>query len=326
MRLIRPLALASTAVVVAALSACSPDAAGGAADDDGTTVVTVGTLKGQPHLYHPFLYQDLAPEGVEFEVVQFDTSPDIKNAVVSGNIDFGVAGVPSAVSGSAAGQDVVVVAAAADGGSGIIGREGLDGIESLAGLTVGYPQGSSQEILLRLTLEAAGMDADEDVELVNLPFSDMASALAAGRIDAFSSAELGPSTALQAGAVEVASPYDTPVGRVNIGLYTTGDLIESDPELVQQVVDTHIRATEQMADDTQAWADGVVAEFGIDQQVVDTAVQNIWPRWEIDDEYTAQVAALIEQMTALRQIDGEVDVDALIDPTFVEASGAGSTS
>jgi NitT/TauT family transport system substrate-binding protein len=325
-RLIRPLALASTALVVAALSACSPDAAGGAADDDGTTVVTVGTLKGQPHLYHPFLYQDLAPEGVEFEVVQFDTSPDIKNAVVSGNIDFGVAGVPSAVSGSAAGQDVVVVAAAADGGSGIIGREGLDGIESLAGLTVGYPQGSSQEILLRLTLEAAGMDADEDVELVNLPFSDMASALAAGRIDAFSSAELGPSTALQAGAVEVASPYDTPVGRVNIGLYTTGDLIESDPELVQQVVDTHIRATEQMADDTQAWADGVVAQFGIDQQVVDTAVQNIWPRWEIDDEYTAQVAALIEQMTALRQIDGEVDVDALIDPTFVEASEAGSTS
>ena len=44
--------------------------------------------------------------------------------------------MPSAISGSAAGQDVVVVAAAADGGSGIIGREGLTGIESLAGTTV----------------------------------------------------------------------------------------------------------------------------------------------------------------------------------------------
>ncbi|WP_206155765.1 ABC transporter substrate-binding protein [Cellulomonas taurus] len=325
MRLIRPLAIASAALVVA-LSACSPDSAGGSSEADGTTVVTVGTLKGQPHLYHPFLYQDLAPEGVEFEVVQFDTSPDIKNAVVSGNIDFGVAGVPSAISGSAAGQDVVVVAAAADGGSGIIGREGLTGIESLAGTTVGYPQGSSQEILLRLTLEQAGLDADQDVELVNLPFSDMAGALEAGRIDAFASAELGPSTALQAGAVEVASPYETPVGRVNIGLYTTGDLIESDPELVQKVVDTHVRATEQMAADTQAWADGVVAEFGIDQAVVDTAVQNIWPRWEIDDDYTAQVGALIEQMTALKQIDGEVDVDTLIDRTFVDATQAGSGS
>ncbi|WP_233571642.1 ABC transporter substrate-binding protein [Cellulomonas triticagri] len=316
---------ASALLAVAGLAACSPDSAGATpADEDGTTVVTVGTLKGQPHLYHPFLYADLAPEGVEFEVVQFDTSPDIKNAVVSGNIDFGVAGVPSAVSGSAAGQDVVVVAAAADGGSGIIGREGLDGIESLAGLTVGYPQGSSQEILLRLTLESAGLDADSDVELVNLPFSDMASALAAGRIDAFSSAELGPSTALQAGAVQVASPYDTPVGRVNIGLYTTGDLIEEDPDLVQQVVDTHIAATEQMAADPQAWADGVVAEFGIDQAVVETAIENIWPRWEIDAEYTEQVGALVEQMAALKQIDGEVDVEALLDTTFVDASTATS--
>lgn len=326
MRLTRTLAAASSVLVVAALAACSPDSAGSAAAaDDGTTVVTVGTLKGQPHLYHPFLYADLAPEGVEFEVVQFDTSPDIKNAVVSGTIDFGVAGVPSAVSGAAAGQDVVVVAAAADGGSGIIGREGLDGIESLAGLKVGYPQGSSQEILLRLTLEAAGLDADADVELVNLPFSDMAGALAAGRIDAFSSAELGPSTALQAGAVQVASPYDTPVGRVNIGLYTTGDLIEENPELVQQVVDTHIAATEQMAADTQAWADGVVAEFGIDQAVVDTAVQNIWPRWAIDSEYTDQVAALIEQMAALQQIQGDVDVATLLDPTFVQSSASATS-
>jgi NitT/TauT family transport system substrate-binding protein len=326
-RLTRRLATASSVLLVAGLAACSPDSAGSApAAEDGTTVVTVGTLKGQPHLYAPFLYEGLAPEGVEFEVVQFDTSPDIKNAVVSGNIDFGVAGVPSAVSGSAAGQDVVVVAAAADGGSGIIGREGLEGVESLAGQTVGYPQGSSQEILLRLTLEAAGMDADTDLELVNLPFSDMASALAAGRIDAFASAELGPSTALQAGAVQVASPYDTPVGRVNIGLYTTGTLIEEDPELVQQVVDTHVQATEQMAGDPQAWADGVVAEFGIDQAVVDTAVQNIWPRWEIDAEYESQVAALVEQMSALKQIDGDVDVSALLDTTFVEATEAGGAS
>ncbi len=327
MRLTRPLAAASSVLVVAGLAACSPDSAGAAGSgDDGTTVVTVGTLKGQPHLYAPFLYADAAPEGVEFEVVQFDTSPDIKNAVVSGSIDFGVAGVPSAVSGAAAGQDVVVVAAAADGGSGITGRVGLEGVESLAGLTVGYPQGSSQEILLRLTLEAAGMDADEDLELVNLPFSDMAGALEAGRIDAFASAELGPSTALQAGAVEVASPYDTPVGRVNIGLYTTGALIEEDPELVQQVVDAHVAATEQMAADPQAWADGVVAEFGIDQAVVDTAVQNIWPRWEIDAEYRSQVEALVEQMAALKQIDGEVDVETLLDTTFVDATEAGSGS
>jgi NitT/TauT family transport system substrate-binding protein len=309
-------ALATTMLAAASLTACSGDAT---ADADGNTIVKVGTLKGQPHLYAPYFYEENAPEGVTFEIVTFDTSPDIKNAVVSGSIDFGVAGVPSAISGASAGQDVVVVAAAADGGSGIIGKEGLEGVESLAGLKVGYPKGSSQEILLRMTLDQAGMDADSDVELVNLPFSDMASALAAGRIDAFSSAELGPSTALQSGAVQVASPYETPVGKVNIGLYTTGALIDEDPELVQDVVDAHIAATEHMADDPADWAAGVVDTFGIDAAVVDTAVTNIWPRWEIDAEYTDQVTALIGQMAGLKQIESEPDVATLIDTTFVDA-------
>lgn len=309
-------ALATTMLAAASLTACSGDAT---ADADGNTIVKVGTLKGQPHLYAPYFYEENAPEGVTFEIVTFDTSPDIKNAVVSGSIDFGVAGVPSAISGASAGQDVVVVAAAADGGSGIIGKAGLEGVESLAGLKVGYPKGSSQEILLRMTLDQAGMDADSDVELVNLPFSDMASALAAGRIDAFSSAELGPSTALQSGAVDVASPYETPVGKVNIGLYTTGALIEDDPDLVQDVVDAHIAATEHMADDPADWAAGVVETFGIDAAVVDTAVSNIWPRWEIDAEYTDQVTALIGQMAGLKQIETEPDVATLIDTTFVES-------
>lgn len=316
-------ALATTMLAVTALSACS---SGSAADSDGSTVVTVGTLKGQPHLYAPYFYEENAPEGVNFEVVTFDSSPDIKNAVVSGSIDFGVAGVPSAISGASAGQDVVVVAAAADGGSGIIGTPGLEGVESLEGLKVGYPKGSSQEILLRMTLEAAGMDADTDLELVNLPFSDMASALEAGRIDAFSSAELGPSTALQGDAVSVVSPYETPVGKVNIGLYTTGATIAEDPELVQDVVDTHIAATEHMVADPEDWAAGVVETFGIDQAVVETAITNIWPRWEIDTAYTDNVGALVEQMFALKQIESEPDVATLVDTTFVDAHAAAATS
>ena len=101
-------ALATTMLAAASLTACSGDAT---ADADGNTIVKVGTLKGQPHLYAPYFYEENAPEGVTFEIVTFDTSPDIKNAVVSGSIDCGVAGVPSAMSGASAGQDVVVVAA-----------------------------------------------------------------------------------------------------------------------------------------------------------------------------------------------------------------------
>lgn len=317
---------ATSILTLAALTAaggCSTDSAGAGEPDGTDEAVTVGTLKGQPHLFAPFLYDDLAPEGMQVEVVQFDTSPDIKNAVVSGTIDFGVTGVPSALSGVAAGQDVVVVAAAADGGSNIVGTPEVTSVEDLAGRTVGYPQGASQEILLRLTLEQHGVDID-DLELVNLPFSDMANALASGQIDAFSSAELGPSIAMQDGAHQIVSPYDTPVGKVNIGLVTTRRLIEADPELVQAVVDTHIRATDQMVAAPAEWSAAVVEQFGLDRAVVDTAIENIWPRWSLDAGYQAQVEALAEQMDALGYLDGSPRAEEVVDPTFVDASAARS--
>ena len=310
--------LAAAALLVTALTACG-SAEADAAAADGPTTIKVGTLKGQPHLFHPHLYADRATDGLTYEVVLFDTSPDIKNAVVSGAIDFGVTGVPSALSGAAAGQDVVVVAAAADGGSGIVGSADVTSVQDLVGRTVGFPQGSSQEILLRLTLEQNGIDID-DLKLVNLPFADMANALASGKIDAFSSAELGPSIALQAGAHQIVSPYETPVGKVNIGLVTTQRLIDEEPELVQSVVNTHVRATENLISDPEGWAAGVVEQYGLDAAVVATAIANIWPRWDLDDEYVAQVDALIGQMHALGYLESAPAAADVLDRTFVTAA------
>lgn len=312
----RLLALGLAVGLTAALSACSDEGSG---SDDGTTTVKVGTLKGQPHLYQPYFYDEFLPEDVEVEIVLFDTSPDIKNAVVSGAIDIGVAGVPAALSGIAAGQEIAVIASAADGGSGLVGDPDITSVQDLVGRTVGYPQGASQEILLRLTLAEHGVDID-DLELVNLPFSDMANALASGQIDAFSSAELGPSIAIQAGAHSIASPYETAVGKVNIGLFATRALISSDPELVQTVVDAHIQAVEHMTAETEEWAAGVVETFGLDRAVVDTAIANIWPRWSLDEEYQAQVEALASEMNALGYLPSAPAAADVFDTTFVEAS------
>lgn len=312
----KPLSLAVLATAAAALSACgsveaSPSESG---------VVKVGTLRAQPHLYTPYLYSDFAPEGLEYEIVLFDTSTDIKNAVVSGSVDFGVTGVPSALAGQSAGQDVRIIASSADGGTRIAGDTDIESVEDLKGKKIGYPMGASQEILLKLTLENNGIDPEIDVELVNLPFADMANAWESGQIDAMSSAEIGPSIAVQAGAHDIVSPYDTPVGRVNIGLITTGELIESDADLVQDVVDTHIQATEHLNEDTQAWVDGMVAEFDVDASVLETATENIWPRYSLDEEYQSQVHALAAEMVAFDQLESEPAEELVFDTTFVEAS------
>ncbi|MCI2237105.1 NrtA/SsuA/CpmA family ABC transporter substrate-binding protein [Paenibacillus sp. TRM 82003] len=309
-------AIAGLTVLVSACAA--PTSTTGAAQEEGT--VTVGTLRGQPHLYTPYFYEEFAPEGTDVEVVLFDSSTDIKNAVVSGAVDFGVAGAPSALAGVAAGQQVRVIASSADGGTGIVATPEVQSPEDLRGKRIGYPRGASQEILLKLALREQGIDPDADVELVNLPFSDMADAMATGQIDAFSSAELGPSIAKQAGAHDVLSPYESPVAKVNIVLMTAQGTIEDDPATVQDVVDAHIQATEHIEADRQDWVDGVVDTFGIDRAVVETSTQNIWPRWDLPQEYRDQVSALADEMVAFDQLPSQPDREAIFDTTFVDSS------
>lgn len=315
-RILRVAAL--VAAVALTMAACSSDDdAEGAAGTGDTVTIKVGTLKSQPHLFHPFFYEDFIADGYEIEIVLLDSSPDIKNATVSGAVDFGITGIPSSLSGTVAGEDVKIIASAADGGTGIVGNPDIENVADLAGRAVGFPQGASQEILLRLTLEEHGLTVD-DLDLVNLPFSDMAGALATGQIEAFSSAEIGPSIAKQAGAVEIVDPYNTPVGKVNIGLVSTERYTSANPEATRALVDAHIATVEFMNENHDAWAQAVVDEFGMDLAVVETAITNIWPRYSLEQAFLDQIEALATEMNSLGYLDAVPDMATAVDTSWVE--------
>lgn len=315
-RFLKQAVTVSSVCLALALTGCTGETSAQA--EEGETI-QIATLR-QPHLFAPYVYQDFVPEGTTIEVVPMTDSTAIKNAVVNGDMEFGVLGVPSILAGISQDEDIKVIASAADGGTGIVGSADIEGVEGLAGKKVGYVPGSSQEILLRQTLAQAGMDADTDIELVNIGFADMPDALERGDIDAFSSAEVGPSIAILNGAHSIVSPYETPIGKVNIGLATTGALIESDPELVQRIVDTHVQATNHLLEDKEAWASGVQANFSFDDEVLDQALDNIWLRTEIGEDYTNQVAELGGQMLELGTLEVEPDAEKIFDTTFIEAS------
>lgn len=316
----RRLLRAATLVVALTLplTACSSDDDAASADATSeTATIKVGTLKNQPHLFHPFFYEDFIADGYEIEIVLLDSSPDVKNAVVSGAVDFGITGIPSSLSGTVAGEDVKIIASAADGGTGIVGNPDIKGIADLAGRTVGFPQGASQEILLRLTLEQHGLTVD-DLDLVNLPFSDMAGALASGQIEAFSSAEIGPSIAKQAGAAEIVDPYNTPVGKVNIGLVSTERYTSAHPEATRALIAAHIDTVDFMNENNDAWAQAVVDEFAMDLEVVETAIKNIWPRYSLERAFLDQIEALAKEMNALGYLDAVPDMATAVDTSWVE--------
>ncbi|MCK0115964.1 ABC transporter substrate-binding protein [Isoptericola sp. S6320L] len=224
--------------------------------------------------------------------------------------------MPTVIAGVAQGKDVQLVASGADGGSGLIGSTSITSVEDLAGTRIGIVPGSSQEMALRLTLEAAGLDPDADVELVSLGYADMADALERGDIDAFAGAEVNVSLAQLEGAHEIVSIYDTAIGRVNIGLATTGARVEEDPELVQQLVDIHTEATAALAADPAAWMTGVADQFSFEPTVLDLAAGNIWLRSDLAPAYLDQVDALAGEMQKLAVIDQAPDVADVVADGF----------
>ena len=284
-----------TAAAVVALAGCASSVE---SSDVETQTVTIGTLRGQPHFYQPFLYEQFAAEGIEYEVITLDTTPALNDALISGAVDFAITGVTPTISSVAQGRELKIVASAADGGSGFIGNDSITSIADLVGKNVGYVQGSAQEVAMRLKLDAAGVDA-ADINLKVVPVPEMANAFKTGDLDAFFGVEIGVSLALQNGGHEISDPYDTPIGKVNIGLVTTDALIDSDPELVQSVVDTHTAAVEYMSKNQDEWLTEMVNTFGGNQDIFDSALDNFWLRSDLPTDYQDQLVALADRKSVV---------------------------
>lgn len=281
--------------------------------------IKVATLR-QPHLFHPAFYSQFLPPNIKMEIVPLASSPDIKNALITGSADFGVVGLTASLAGAAQDEPVRVIASAADGGSAIVARldRGINSAADLKGKKIGYPAGASQDILLRLTLRDAGIDPEKDVTLVKLGFTDMAAALERGDIDAFCSAETGPSDALSKGFAKLVTyPYQTPMGRINIVLATSQAMIDKDPELVQAMVQVHARATDYMRTHQDEWAAGVIKAYGSPPQSLNLAINNIFLRWEMDAAYLQQAKVQGEQMEVIKAIKKQPDYNAMFEMRFV---------
>jgi NitT/TauT family transport system substrate-binding protein len=174
---------------------------------------------------------------------------------------------------------------------------------------------------MRLILADAGIDP-ADLDLMVVPVHDMANAFATGSVDAFFGVKIGASIALQNGGHELADVYDTPVGKVNIGLVTTQELLDSDPELVQSVVDTHSATIDYMITNQTEWLTELVNTFGGDQTVLESALDNFWLRADLPVDYQDQLDVLATEMFRLGLIEAAPTVGDLVDTTFAETAPA----
>jgi NitT/TauT family transport system substrate-binding protein len=240
-------------------------------------VIRVGTLKLM-HGITPYFYDKFTPPGYKIEVIPFETPTDGKNAVVTKSVDFGTYGLAAATLGAAAGEPVVIIAAQCNRGMAVVARADgkIDSIKALKGQKVGILPGSTQEVVILDRLKHEGMTIT-DIKPVRVSFSEMASALERGDIDAYVGAEPGPSISVGRGIGKIVEyPYSTPTGSVNMVMTTHTDNIKNHPELIKVFLNIHRQATEYAMANRAAFVEMTGQKLGVPAKTAELAAPNDW--------------------------------------------------
>ncbi|MDQ3281122.1 MAG: ABC transporter substrate-binding protein [Acidobacteriota bacterium] len=170
----------------------------------------------------------------------FQGFPEIKEALISNQMQAGFMVAPMAIALRAQGVPVKIVYLGHRYGSAVVvAKNGpVHSFADLKGRTVAIPSRFSDErLILFRALAQNGMSA-KDVRMVEMAPPDVAGALAAGAIDAFSMGEPYPSQAEMAGFGRIlfhAREYWPDY--ISCVLVVRQDVIERKPEAVQVLVD-----------------------------------------------------------------------------------------
>ncbi len=285
-----------------------------------TVEVNVGTWKTAQTI-QPFFYNQFVDEKYEIEVLPFTNPGDQKAALLAGELDMTGTTLVTAISAAAKGEPIKIVCSLCNKCSAlVVGKDSNINTEAdLKGKKIAYVPGTMHHALLLDILERSNLNIEEDVELVRIDFFDMGQALADGKIDAFCSGEPYPSEAIVKGYGRVLSyPYfDDSIDTINAGMIVTKDTIKKNPELVQDLVNAHLKASDYLTENKDIWFDKSY-EFGTDKEIMEVSSKNIELCGDIDEKYIEHTKNLAQKMKELGIIDKVPDVDAMFDLTFLE--------
>jgi NitT/TauT family transport system substrate-binding protein len=308
--LARPINLAL--IVVLAAMSLAPSAS---ADDK---VLKVGTLK-LIHGISAYFYEKFVPAGYKVEVIPFESPTDGKNAVLTGTVDTCIHGIAAFLLGAAAGEPVLIVANANNGGMAVMAGVNTDikTIKDLKGKKVAIWPGSTQEAVILERLRMEGMSI-KDIQPIRLGFSDHAAALARGDIDAYVGAEPAPGISLANGTGRLVEyPYSTPIGPLNMILSASEKAVKENPERIKLVVEMHRKAVDYAMANPPQIVEMAMQKLGQQKKSIELAVPNVELAWKLDDVFMQRAGAYTKLMFENKQIRQMPDLNRHVTKQFM---------
>jgi NitT/TauT family transport system substrate-binding protein len=281
-------------------------------------VLKVGTLK-LIHGISAYFYEKFVPAGYTVEVFPFESPTDGKNAVLTGTVDTCIHGIAAFLLGAAAGEPVLIVANANNGGMAVMAgvNSGIKSIKDLKGKKVAIWPGSTQEAVILERLRMEGMTI-KDIQPIRLGFSDHAAALARGDIDAYVGAEPAAGITLANGTgVLVEYPYSTPIGPLNMILSASEKAVKENPARIKLIVDMHRKAIDYAMANPPQIVEMATQKLGQQKRSVELAVPNVELAWKLDDVFMERAGAYTKLMFENKQIRQMPDINKVVTKQFM---------
>lgn len=272
-----------------------------------------------------FWAENLAPFGIEeVNEKQFPTGAPEMQAMLSGHIDVAYVGAAPFVKARSEGLDAKIVAAVQIQGSDLVLRPEIEyeGPEDVKGLKLAtFPPGTIQDTLLRDWLRNNGIDPEEDVSIAPMGPGDAITAISAGQVDGVFLPHPAPSIIESEGnGRSVVSSGQMQDEHACCVLVVSGELIGDNPELVQEIVRTHVESTEYNKQNTDEAAEIFAEKIGWDVELVQKSVAEWDGEWISDPNQIVNSTVDYAQIQyELEYIDQPLTAEDLFDLSFFEA-------
>jgi ABC-type nitrate/sulfonate/bicarbonate transport system substrate-binding protein len=257
--------------------------------------------------------------GVVTKLIEFPSATERVEAVSAGYADVAYAGLTASVLLRARGKKVVVVASADQKGRALISGQNIGSIEALKGKTIGVTFASIEQMTLIALLQQHGFDTKRDVNIINVPTTDLPIALKNGQVDAFMAFEpWGTFAVKKYGAKVLAYPYGTPLGAIDGGIEFEQSFVERYPDLVKKVVDGQIEAVKFYQANPQAVVAAGVKNFNVSEDIMQAALSNVELTYALDPAPIKVLAGFQRDlgMLSAREYEG-IDWKAFVNTAFV---------
>ncbi|SES78880.1 NitT/TauT family transport system substrate-binding protein [Methanococcoides vulcani] len=302
-----------------------------APEDDTMTEINIGYQPSTHQIAHMtamekgWWAEDLAPFGIEtVNEFEFPSGAPEMQVMLAGDLDVAYVGAAPVIIALASDLDAKIIAGVNTQGSDLVLRPEVpyESPEDLKGLKIAtFPPGTIQDTLLKNWLIENGLDPENDLEIVAMGPGDAKAAIAADQVDGvflphpaptFIEAEGNGRSVLASGEIMPDHPCCV--------LVVSGDLIRNNPEMVEQIVMTHIKAVEYDSANVEEAAETYGTKLTADPEIVLKSLEEWDGVWSADPR--PLVNSTVEYANIqyeLGYISTELTAEDIFDVSFYEA-------